>query len=76
MPPGPAPPRVPSTTCLVVLSVVLNRFQDKLDLDLEELEGKEPSDVEPSDVEERVEPDSDTGVVGDGLHREHDPRHE
>ncbi|HWI04165.1 MAG TPA: hypothetical protein VNT52_10165, partial [Acidimicrobiales bacterium] len=55
---------------LVVLSVVLNRMQGKLDMDLEELEG------EPSDVEEGVEADGDTGVRGDRLHREHDTGHE
>jgi membrane protein DedA with SNARE-associated domain len=56
---------------LVVLSVVLNRVQDKLDLDLDELEGKEGSDVE-----EGVEADGDAGVRRDGLHREHDTGHE
>ena len=56
---------------LVVLSLVLNRVQDKLDPGLDELEGKPASDVE-----EGVEPDGDAGAVGDRLHREHDPRHE
>ena len=69
---------------LVVLSLVLNRVQDKLDLDLEELEGDAtgaagaPAADEhgPSDVEEGVEADGDTGVRRDGLHREHDTGHE
>lgn len=56
---------------LVVLSLVLNRVQDKLDPGLDELEGKPASDVQ-----EGVEADGDAGVVGDRLHREHDPRHE
>lgn len=56
---------------LVVLSLVLNRVQDKLDLDLEELEGGEASDVE-----QGVEADGDPGVRGDRLHREHDTGHE
>jgi len=56
---------------LVVLSLVLNRVQDKLDLDLDELEG-----TEGSDVEEGVEADGDAGVGPDGLHREHDTGHE
>ena len=56
---------------LVVLSLVLNRAQDKLDPGLDELEGKPASDVE-----EGVEADGDAGVVGDRLHGEHDPRHE
>ena len=56
---------------LVVLSVVLNRVQGKLDVDLDELEGKPASDVEKG-----VEADGDTGVGSDRLHREHDPRHE
>ncbi len=55
---------------LVLLSVVLNRFQDKLDLDLDELEGGT------SDVEEGVEADGDAGVGGDRLHGEHDAGHE
>jgi membrane protein DedA with SNARE-associated domain len=60
---------------LVVLSIVLNRFQDKLDLDLHELEGG-PGDGTASDVEQGVEADGDTGVGRDLLHREHDPGHE
>jgi len=54
---------------LVVLSLMLNRVQGKLDVNLDELEGS-------SDVEQGVEPDGDAGVGGDGLHREHDPGHE
>ena len=56
---------------LVVLSLVLNRMQGKLDPDLDELEGKPASDVE-----QGIEADSDTGVGGDRLDREHDTRHE
>jgi membrane protein DedA with SNARE-associated domain len=56
---------------LVVLSLVLNRVQGKLDMDLDELEGKPASDVE-----EGVEPDRDPGVGGNRLHREHDTGHE
>ena len=56
---------------LVVLSLVVNRAQDKLDPGLDELEGRPASDVEKG-----VEADGDAGVVGDRLHREHDPRHE
>jgi membrane protein DedA with SNARE-associated domain len=56
---------------LVVLSLVLNRFQDKLDPGLDELEGKPASDVE-----QVVEADGDAGVGGDRLHREHDTGHE
>jgi membrane protein DedA with SNARE-associated domain len=56
---------------LVVLSLVLNRVQDKLDLDLEELEGEGESNVE-----QGVEADGDPGVGGDRLHREHDTGHE
>jgi membrane protein DedA with SNARE-associated domain len=56
---------------LVVLSLVLNRFQDKLDPGLDELEGKPASDVE-----ESVEADGDAGVGSDRLHREHDTGHE
>jgi len=59
---------------LVVLSIVLNRFQDKLDLDLDELEGGAERDG--SDVEQGVEADGDTRVVGDRLDREHDTGHE
>lgn len=58
---------------LVVLSLVLNRAQDKLDLDLDELEGDAAG---ASDVEKGVEADSDAGVRPDGLHREHDTGHE
>ncbi|MDP1804599.1 MAG: hypothetical protein Q8K72_05490, partial [Acidimicrobiales bacterium] len=58
---------------LVVLSLVLNRAQDKLDLDLEELEGEGTGD---SDVEKGVEADGDAGVRPDRLHREHDTGHE
>lgn len=61
------------TVALVALSLVLNRAQGRLEPDLEELEaGAEGR----SDVEERVEADGDAGVGPDGLHREHDPRHE
>jgi membrane protein DedA with SNARE-associated domain len=56
---------------LVVLSLMLNRMQGKLDPDLDELESKPASDVE-----EGVEPDGDAGVRSDRLHREHDTRHE
>ncbi len=56
---------------LVVLSLVVNRAQDKLDPGLDELEGKPASDVE-----EGVEADGDAEVGSDRLHREHDPRHE
>lgn len=58
---------------LVVLSIILNRFQDKLDLDLDELEGGRENS---SDVEQGVEADGDAGAVGDRLHREHDTGHE
>lgn len=60
---------------LVVLSLVLNRVQDKLDLDLDELEGDDAQQA-PSDVEEGVQADGDTGVRSDRLHREHDTGHE
>jgi hypothetical protein len=56
---------------LVVLSLVLNRVQGKLDMDLDELEGETSSDVEKG-----VEADGDAGVRGDRLHREHDTGHE
>ncbi len=56
---------------LVVLSLVLNRVQDKLDMDLDVLEGDGDSDVEKG-----VEADGDPGVGGDRLHREHDTGHE
>jgi membrane protein DedA with SNARE-associated domain len=55
---------------LVVLSIVLNRVQDKLDLDLDELE------TGGSDVEQGVEADGDAGVSTDLLHGEHDAGHE
>jgi membrane protein DedA with SNARE-associated domain len=61
------------TVALVVLSVVLNRAQGKLEADLDELE---PEGEQPSDVEERVEPDGDAGVRRDRLDREHDSGHE
>ena len=61
------------TVAVVTLSLVLNYFQGKLEPDLDELEAGAEA---PSDVEERVEADSDTGVRGDRLHREQDPRHE
>lgn len=69
---------------LVVLSVVINRSQAKLDLDLDELEGGPagaagaPAAAEhrSSDVEKGVEADGDTGVRRHGLHREHDTGHE
>ncbi len=56
---------------LVVLSLVLNRAQGKLDVDLDELEGPKSSDVE-----EGIEADGDAGVRADRLHREHDTGHE
>ncbi|HTJ75519.1 MAG TPA: hypothetical protein VL337_09145 [Acidimicrobiales bacterium] len=62
-----------ATTCvsvgLVLLSLVLNRAQGKLDADLEALEGA-------SDVEQGVQSDGDPGVVGDRLHGEDDAGHE
>jgi membrane protein DedA with SNARE-associated domain len=63
---------------LVLLSLVLNRFQDKLDMNLDELEGKSsPSAVqEKLNVEQGVEADGDAGVGGDRLHGEHDAGHE
>lgn len=57
---------------LVVLSVVINRSKDRLDLDLDELE----ADGRASDVEQGVEPDGDPGVRADRFHREHDTGHE
>jgi membrane protein DedA with SNARE-associated domain len=63
------------TVALVILSVVLNRAQGKLDADLEELES-DVDDDEASDVEERVEADGDARVRGDRLHGEHDAGHE
>jgi membrane protein DedA with SNARE-associated domain len=59
------------SVALVVLSIVINRAQGKLDMDLEELEGEAPSDVE-----QGVEADGDPGVGGHRLHREHDAGHE
>ena len=56
---------------LVVLSLVLNRVQGKLDMDLDELVGETSSDVEKG-----VEADGDAGVRGDRLHREHDTGHD
>ncbi|HJV08054.1 MAG TPA: hypothetical protein VJ653_00155 [Acidimicrobiales bacterium] len=56
---------------LVVLSLVLNRVQGKLEMGLEELEGDAGSDVE-----EGVEADGDSGVRSDRLHREDDAGHE
>jgi membrane protein DedA with SNARE-associated domain len=66
---------------LVVLSLVLNRVQGKLDMDLEELEGAAGAPAagghsSSSDVEQGVEADGDAGVRGDRLHREHDTGHE
>ncbi len=63
------------TVALVVLSLVLNRYQGKLDADLEALEAGTAVD-EPSDVEKGVESDRDPGVGGDRLHGEQDSRHE
>jgi membrane protein DedA with SNARE-associated domain len=66
-----------ATTCvsvgLVVLSLVLNRAQGKLEANLDELEGGTAGG---SDVEEGVEADGDPGVRSDRLHGEHDPGHE
>ena len=56
---------------LVVLSILVNRAQGKLDMDLEELEG-----AGGSDVEKGVEADGNAGVRPDRLHREHDTGHE
>lgn len=68
-----------ATTCvsvgLVLLSLVLNRAQGKLDADLDALDGP-ASAGERSDIEEGVEADGDPGVVGDGLHGEQDAGHE
>ena len=64
---------------LVVLSLVLNRAQGKLEPDHDELEGgaERPSGPESgSDVEERVEADGEAGMGGDRLHREQDTGHE
>ena len=49
------------TVCLVVLSVMLNRAQGKLDAGLEELEG-DPEPKVGSDVEQGVEADGDAGA--------------
>ena len=69
---------------LVVLSLVINRSQDKLDLDLDELEGdtagaagaRAAGEHRSSDGEKSVEADGDAGVRRHGLHREHDTGHE
>ena len=66
---------------LVVLSLVLNRVQGKLDMDLDELEGDAAGAPaagghSSSDVEQGVEADGDPRVRGDRLHREHDTGHE
>jgi membrane protein DedA with SNARE-associated domain len=50
---------------LVVLSLVLNRAQGRLDAGLEELEGPAAGGPPPSDVEQGVEADGDAGVGGD-----------
>lgn len=55
---------------LVLLSLVLNRAQGKLDGGLDDLDGTSreptgPSEVEPSDVQEGVEADGDAGAGGD-----------
>ena len=60
---------------LVVLSLVLNRYQGKLDADLEELEAR-GAGGDRSDVEDGVEADGDPGAGGDRLHGEQDTRHE
>ncbi len=61
------------TVVLVALSLILNRYQGRLDADLEQLEaGAEAS----SDVEEGVEADGDARARGDRLHGEQDSRHE
>ncbi len=49
------------TVCLVVLSLLLNRAQGKLDAGLEDLEGDREPKVG-SDVEQGVEADGDAGV--------------
>lgn len=59
------------SVALVVASILFNRAQGKLDMDIEELEGDAASDVE-----QGVEADRDPGVRGDRLHREHDTGHE
>lgn len=54
---------------LVLLSLVLNRAQGKLDAGLDDLDGTSrepgPSEVEPSDVQKGVEADGDAGAGGD-----------
>ena len=60
---------------VVVLSLVLNRYQGKLTADLEELEAGGSAD-KPSDVEQGVEADGDPRPGGDRLHGEQDTRHE
>lgn len=57
---------------LVVLSLVLNRLQGKLDADLAVIEHPDAG----SDVEQGVETDGHPGAVGDALHGEQDPGHE
>ncbi|MDQ3895757.1 MAG: hypothetical protein M3326_00670 [Actinomycetota bacterium] len=66
------------TVALVVLSLVLNRYQGKLEAGLDELEAGAggAEGAAGSDVEEGVEADRDAGAVGDRLHGEQDSRHE
>jgi len=52
------------SVALVVLSLLLNRAQGRLDTGLDELEGA-GDDRPASDVEQGVEPDGDAGVGGD-----------
>lgn len=47
------------TVALVVISLVLNRYQGRLDADLDDLAGDAPA---PSDVEQGVEADGDPGA--------------
>ncbi|MDQ4068050.1 MAG: hypothetical protein M3203_00995 [Actinomycetota bacterium] len=61
------------TVVLVVLSLILNRYQGKLDADLEELEAGAQA---ASDVEQGVDADGHPGARGDRLHGEQDSRHE
>ena len=63
------------TVALVVLSLILNRYQGKLEPDLDEIEAgaERPPD---SDVEEGVQADGEAGAGADRLHGEHDTRHE
>ena len=61
------------TVVLVVLSLVLNRAQGRLEADLDDLEAGADRR---SDVEERVEADGDAGARRDRLHGQNDPRHE